>query len=189
MTCIVGLVCGDDEVIIGAESRAVMGNQISSDLCDKIIEKRKFVIGCAGRMRMRDILENNFELPLHAEWVIDSEYLCDDFVSSVRECLESSKFSYAKEGISEFTNSMILFVYKSKLYSMDSAYGIIDHKDFTAIGSGREYALGSLETTSKLDLTPYDRVKMALDAACKFDIYCGGKYNIIRINKNGVIDN
>ena len=49
--------------------------------------------------------------------------------------------------------------------------------NFTAIGSGATYAMGSLFATKKWK-SPEMRVLNALDAACEYDRSCGKPYTI-----------
>jgi len=68
--------------------------------------------------------------------------------------------------------------YKGKLYEILIDFQMSEIPEYEAIGSGASYALGSLYTTERANLSPRQRIALALRAACKFDSSCGGKLTI-----------
>lgn len=51
--------------------------------------------------------------------------------------------------------------------------------DYNAIGSGSPYVMASLFSTADSELSGRDRIKLAVQAACKFSPTCGGKIDIV----------
>lgn len=179
MTCIVGLI-DSGKIVIGADTRVTMGGHICNAICNKLIEKKPDVImGICGYVRFADIIRSKFEMPPRVEGRTDIEYLQVDFVNALRTCLEEVKMAPIRDGVSTMPESAMLMVYRNKIFSVSEDYSIIEYLGFGADGSGADYALGSLETTRELDMTPKERVETALDVACKFNAYCAPPYNII----------
>lgn len=64
-----------------------------------------------------------------------------------------------------------LYVRGGNAWFLDLDLTATEVADHMAIGSGAEYALGALHALAASD--PASRMWVALDAACKYDIYCG----------------
>ena len=75
----------------------------------------------------------------------------------------------------DITESNFLVIHKNKLYTILADYQMHEVEDYYCIGSGSPYAFGSLATTSSslVELTPEQRIDLALQAANKFDGACG----------------
>jgi hypothetical protein len=59
---------------------------------------------------------------------------------------------------------------------MHSDFQLAEYKEnYTAIGSGTQYALGSLYTTARTKLKPPDRLEIAIKAASYFSPSVGGE--------------
>jgi ATP-dependent protease HslVU (ClpYQ) peptidase subunit len=95
-----------------------------------------------------------------------TEYMVTGFVDAMRKCLKSSGAAQETNKIEEQENHFIIG-FKGRLFEIDEAYGVCEIKEeFIAIGSGTEYALGSLYTTKGRD--PEKRVIEALKASAHF---------------------
>lgn len=87
----------------------------------------------------------------------------------------------AANGYDEKTSSgtdggpVAMLACEGRLFVVWSWYDITEHEEM-AVGSGREYALGSLHTSAKHWTCPRKRITMALEAACAFDTGCGAPF-------------
>ena len=63
----------------------------------------------------------------------------------------------------------LIFAYESHIYEISSDGGVVEVDDYTAIGSGDEIALGSLNTTE--ELLPIERIIKAIEASAKTNLY------------------
>lgn len=180
MTCIVALI-DDDKVYMGCDSRATFGNtEIVNTNIEKIFFKDDFLIGVCGNLRYLNLLRYRFNPPKLENDLFIQEYLNVLFSDEIRSCLEKSKYSEEKDGISEIPgNSRILVGYKNKIYSIGSCYDVIELINYYAAGSGADYAMGSLETTKDMNLDPKERIELALKIACKFDSACSAPFFIL----------
>lgn len=73
----------------------------------------------------------------------------------------------------------LCIVYKNILYTLSRDCSVIQYNDFVSIGSGSDFALGALEATKNMNMEPEQRVKIALEVACKFDAGCAPPFKII----------
>jgi ATP-dependent protease HslVU (ClpYQ) peptidase subunit len=133
-----------------------------------------------GNLRYLDILKYRFRPPKTEENQSIIEYLNTIFIDEIRSCLEKSKYSEEKDGTSEVPgNSRILIGYKNKIYSLGPCYDIVEIIDYYVVGSGADYAMGSLETMRNSNLDPKERIELALKVACKFDSACAAPFLIL----------
>lgn len=179
MTCIIGLI-DNNTVYLGSDSRTSSNGFKFPGNHTKIFSQNGILFGICGNVRYNDIIRYRLEIPYQHEDVSDIEYLCTDFIDSLRFALESAKYSKEENNISSVPfESMILLGYKNKLYSIFHDYSILEFNDYYAIGSGSDFALGSLETSRNLGISPRKRIELALEAACKFSVGCAPPFNII----------
>lgn len=171
MTCIVGLIDkradSDARVYIGADSAAISDNYIEVRRDSKVFQNGEFVIGCTSSFRMIQLLQYSFIPPEMGDKDI-FEYMCTDFINAVRDCFSAggylSKDEYGVEGGGKF-----LVGYKDRLFIIDSDFQVGEvMRNFMAIGSGEDYALGSLYSTSYIPSSPEARIINALEAAAHF---------------------
>ncbi len=178
MTCIVGLI-DNNKLYMGSDSRVTTGHILPVN-DSKILIRENMLIGISGDVRYSNIIEHYLNIPYHRNDVLTMEYICTDFITSLRTIIEEQKFSEERNKVSSVPNdSMILIGYKNKLYSIWGDYSVVEFYDYYAIGSGGSYAVGSLETTRNMNLDPKKRIELALESACKFSVWCAPPFNII----------
>jgi len=166
---------------LGSDSRILSGNYIFNSCPNKIIELENVSIGFCGSCRIHDVINSSFEVPYHPGMKSDIQYLQSDFVNSIRECLEEAKTSFVEEdSTSSMDKSALLILYNNNFYTVECDYSIVEYRDFTAIGSGSDYALGALEATRNFSMEPETRVRIALEIACKFNAGCAPPFQIIK---------
>lgn len=83
-----------------------------------------------------------------------------------------------KEKPFDALNSSFLFAYKDKLFELASDGSVIEHEDYVTMGSGEDFARGSLSTTEEEE--PNKRIIKAIKASASGDIYVN--YPIILTN-------
>lgn len=72
-----------------------------------------------------------------------------------------------------------LFATKDSIYHICRQRSVVEMHRFWSIGSGCEYALGSMQSTYKSDLDAKQLATTALDTAGYFDIYSDAKHKHI----------
>ena len=122
-------------------------------------------MGFAGSLRVGQLIKYKLKIPPFNE-KDPTEYMITSFIDAMRKCLKSAGAA-REEKKEEEQENQFLVGFKGRLYEIDGAYGVCEVIDsFAAIGSGTEYALGSLYTTAAKP--PKDRIMAALEAAAHF---------------------
>lgn len=176
MSCVVGLV-NEGRVYIGSEGRAsTCDGEVRCDNMKKIFRNGPYLFGFIGSVRGGQILfPKYFEVP-------DDVW---DMPDAIREQSEAKGCLTATEEGVVATGCNYLIGHKGKLYEILVDFQMFEIETFTAIGSGSNFAFGSLCTTEMMSnvakITPKRRLELALDAAKRYDGACGGIVEIVKM--------
>ncbi len=164
MTCIAGLVDSGD-VFIGGDSASVAGHTIAVRSDGKVFHSGAYLIGFGTSFRMGQLLQHRLVLP---EPPIGGElhtFMVRDFAEAVRDCLKEGGFAGEEDG-SERGGHFLVGV-SGRLFHVGGDYQVAEYASgFAAIGSGEDFALGSLHSTA--GQPPRQRILTALMAAERF---------------------
>ena len=173
MSTVVGVV-NKDGVWIGSDDYA------SSDsgekrpiIVRKVFRNGGYLFGCVGSVRASQIL-----FPKHFEPPEDIAFLPDMIRNHFKErgCI-----SLSLDDQTEAHTSNFLVGYQGKLYEILVDFQMNQVSGYDAIGAGTQFAFGSFYTTEKLKLRPEQRMKLALQAASKFDTTTGPPFIIEKL--------
>ena len=165
MSCVVGLI-QNDKIFIGSEGIATTDEGERRPIKTiKVFRNGKYLIGYTGSVRAGQIIqEKYFEAPEDIFELPDA----------IREHLSNKGTLLINDEQAQMQNANFLVGYEGRLYEI-----LIDFQlneimgNFTAIGAGAAYAMGALYATEKLLLSPEERIRLALGAACEFMVSCG----------------
>ena len=179
MTCIVGMIDKDNTVYIGGDGLASFGSSTVPLKNPKVFQRGNLVVGTAGAARSSQVLHYNLKIP-----ELDRElyaYICGPLIDAIRECLKDKDCLEYKDGREKAAGgSLFLMGYGPCLFLVDNNFGIhFPARDYEAIGSGEEFALGSLFSTGELE--PLERISKALKAASKYCSSVGPPFTIRKI--------
>lgn len=149
MTCIVGFIDKENNtVVIGADSAGVSGLDVTLRKDEKVFKNEEFVIGCTSSFRMIQLLRFSFKPPKVNDKEI-YEYMCTDFINTVRKCFEDGGYLQKyKDG--DERGGTFLVAYKDRLFKIDNDFQVAEaSQEYDACGCGEAYALGSIYNTSK----------------------------------------
>jgi len=169
MTCVVGLET-EHGVFIGADSASSNGYTSFSSRVEKVFLKNcgargEFLIGFTTSFRMGQLLRYKLRVDKHPDDMPDMEYLATIFIDAVRACLKDGGFTEIDK--ERESGGRFLVGYRGKIYMVDYDFQVNSNAcGFYAIGSGAQFALGSLYSTN--GLSPRNRIKIALRAASMF---------------------
>ena len=183
MTCIVGIV-KKEKVYIGGDSAGVDGYSISYRKDPKVFKRGEFIFGFTSSFRMGQLLMFGKELNIRKQKSNEDtyEYMVKVFTKGVRKLFKRGGYMKEKDGGEE--GGIFLVGYNGRLFSIFEDFQVGENIDgFDSVGCGGKLALGSLFTTSKLNLKPKERVKMALNAAEKFSGGVSSPFNIVQNGK------
>lgn len=162
MTCIVGIEHAG-RVTIGGDSAGISGLDITIRADTKVFRTGAYVMGFTTSYRMGQILRYRLN-PRKPDGRNVDRFMATAFVDSVRKCLK--EYGWMGEDDHRDSGGTFLVGVGGHLYAIHSDFQIERAADgYNAVGCGQGLALGSLHTTSELDMEADDRVARALTAA------------------------
>lgn len=176
MTCIVGLVVGD-QMWIGGDSISIeqVSQACSTRLDAKVICKNNILIGFCGSFRMWQILRYHTSLPKPPKTSI-LKWMCTEFVPILQESFSEHKYKMLDD------DSFLVGV-GGKFYTISSDFQVeAAEKDFEALGIGKDLAKGALFASDHLP--PQKRILTALKAAETFNAYVRGPFHVRKCKVN-----
>jgi ATP-dependent protease HslVU (ClpYQ) peptidase subunit len=193
MTSIVGYIDRENGITyLGGDSLA------SNSYYKEVIKQRKvfksndsknMIIGFSGALRDLDLLtyaENLIDK--RDEPNIDHKYMVTKFIPNIIQLFKNNDRNDNCRGVSEI-ESCFLVAYKDKLWTIESNYCVTELvTNYTVIGSGMYYALGSLKTTEGMDLTPIEKIHLALQSASEFAPEVAPPFYIINTENDDVVE-
>ncbi len=176
MTCIVGLV-EDGKVYIGGDSAGVGGLCLTVRADPKVFKVGEALIGYTSSFRMGQILRYKLKLPkVNGDDLY--RYMVTDFVDEVRTVLKENGYSTVKDNVE--IGGTFLVGLRGRLFNVCSDYQVGENRlPFDAVGCGQDPALGSLFSTQQVDMTPKQRIRLALESAEAFSAGVRGPFVII----------
>lgn len=164
MTAIVGLV-HNGEVHIGGDSAGVGGYRLTVRADMKVFRNGPYLFGFTTSFRMGQLIRWSLSAP---EPDGDLErFMCTTFIDAVRECLKAGGF--AKKNLEQEEGGTFLVGVAGRLFTVHSDYQVGEAADgYAAVGCGDELALGALFATEQTQLSPQERLELALEAAERF---------------------
>ena len=176
MTCIVGIK-GKTGIYIGGDSAVSDGDQVQIMSDKKVWSKGQFLFGYAGDLRTGQVVKYRMKIP-PINGKKPMEYMVTSFTDAMRKSLKKAGAA-REENKEEENNNQFLIGFKGRLFEIDPSYGVCEMTDeYVAIGSGSEYAFGSLHTT--IGLKPEDRILKALEAAAHFNAGVSPPFHIVK---------
>jgi ATP-dependent protease HslVU (ClpYQ) peptidase subunit len=173
-TCIVGVVHGG-HVWMGCDSMA-SSEYIKTEMrVPKVFRVGEMLVGVCGSLRVRDIVEF-VSLPARLESeTSDRAFLVTQYIPTLRSSLKDAGVLDSEE-VDAFDGGMLIG-YRGRLYQLYADFAVMEQERW-AIGSGSDFALGSLYSSTG---EPKARIKKALEAACEFSPSCAPPFVIERL--------
>lgn len=167
MSTVVGLKT-DKGVWIGCDSRAsTEDGEVRPILAEKVFVNGVYLVGFIGSVRGGQVVRPEYFTPPKRiyDW---PDALIKQFEE--KRCLSSCEQQTAVM----LCNYVIGDTRTGKLYEILIDFQMNEVTEMTSIGSGSNFAFGSLFTTRELNIKGEDRVMMALKASKEFDSATGG---------------
>ena len=175
MSCLVGLIDGKD-IWLGCEGLASSDNgDIRGRSHKKIFRNGDYVIGFVGSVRSGQILQEEYFIPPKK---------ISDLPDAIREQCAAKGCMGSDENQMEMMLSNYLVVFEGRLYEVLTDFHLYEVTEYSSVGAGANFAIGSLYTTkilnqsAKVKIPAEVRVKLALNTAIEFNAACGGKLTI-----------
>jgi ATP-dependent protease HslVU (ClpYQ) peptidase subunit len=179
MTCVVALKQGDT-IYMGCDSAGVGGWYSRQNRADpKIYRVGKSLIGFTTSFRMGQLLGHSLTLPEHHTDVAIEKWMVTSFVDAVRSCLKNGGFATKDKEVE--TGGDFLVAYQGRLFEIETDYQVAERDEpYSAVGCGKDLALGALFASEHLAKNPRKRIELALKAASTFS---AGVYPPFRIEE------
>lgn len=176
MTIIVGLVDGSKTYIASDNLISAGYDKVNCDYPIKMFNCNNLYIGCAGETSFGLKLDRFLKLPEHVKGKSNFDYINKDVIPALSEIFEKNNLPY-KDG-----KSILLLVYKDIVGKLFSDLTLIPSR-LEAIGSGSEYAKGSLYATSVLKpkMPVKEKITLALQAAVDGSTGCRPPFYITEV--------
>lgn len=182
MTCIVGLETSHG-VMMGADSATCIEGLQVANTSPKLFRRRahgvEWVIGAAGDTRVVQVLHACLELPKAPRTAsrID-DMMATTFATAVMAALEQHKKLKMSDGKSTYNGDLLVGV-RGRVYlsASDGAY-VRSRDGYMAIGSGSDFALGSMHASACY--TPRARIRKALMAAERYGVGVRGPFTVLQ---------
>ncbi len=188
MTCIVALI-NENKVFLGGDAAASddKSGLIFQRTDPKVFKVGQFGIGFVDSFRMGQILQYSWTPPVYkptSGYRNLDKFLRTRFVESVKEAFKENGYGNQNPGTEDGDEGGIFIVTvqgAGRIFTMDSDFHIGEADvQYMAEGAGQELALGSLFSTPQVK-TPRKRVRMALEAAAKFNMSVRPPFTIIEV--------
>lgn len=178
MTCIVGLKT-EDGIIIAGDSALSNGDTVRKINGAKVFRRGQFVIGCCDSLRVLQLVNFKLNIPPLGKKEL-YKYMVTDFVDAMRKCFKMSGAA-RKENEEEEVSGVFVIGIKDRLFIVNADYAVEECNDgFAVVGSGEEYASGSLYSTIG-DSDGEKRVILALETASYFCKSVSPPYTILKV--------
>lgn len=187
MTCIVGIKDGSRIYLAGdklGSSPLLKRNYRHS----KVFFAGEFLVGTCGSYRLGQLLKNRLsEISLKNEFGNPMEILVNIVVPEIQKIYEDNNISNsARVGNLikiEEDSCQLIVGFRKRLFEIVSDLSVLEAlDDFTAVGFGCQYALGSLNETK--ELSPEKRIEKAFKTAFKYNPFVSGEFDIIYNENN-----
>ena len=174
MTCIVAIE-KNGKVFMGADRMGSNGHTGAPVSQPKIFKNGSVIIGYTSSFRMGQLLEHALEIPLVHENI--DKWVAIDFMQALRKAFTDNGWGKTKDG--EIVGGTFLIAVAGRCYQIQDDYSFIRNiSNEYAIGSGQDYALGSMRSTrSKADTQK--RLLEALETAAEYVVSVSAPFDFL----------
>jgi len=177
MTCIVAI-AENGKVYMGGDSLVSTSSGYKRIKREKKVFKiGEFLIGVAGSVRGDNLLKFSLDVPKNTG-KDDFKYVVTSVVPVLRELFRDAGHSEIDNNV-EGVGNYLLIGYRGVIYNFNGDFQIdVYAEDFTAVGTGRPYALGAMEALNRKKSSPKEKIISALEIAGKYNAFVGAPYYV-----------
>lgn len=170
MTCIASYRDLLGNIYMGGDSIAFNEYSYVTLNTPKVFIKNKMIFGFAGYLRMGQILQYDFSIPVHPENMDDYTYLISIFLDVLMNKYEEKKYAQISENTS-IVPGTFLIGYNKKIYKIEDNFQILEtNRNYEATGCGEDFALGAFWVLEKKKMDPMKKIELALDCSSNFSL-------------------
>lgn len=166
MSCVAALK-HNGKVYVAADSLSSSEDKLYYRKDKKMFRNGKYLIGFCGSVRTGQVLTEKFWRPPTDIYSVPDHLI---------KLMEAKGCLITAEDQSKNCGCNFIFATKKEIYEILVDFQLVEPRDdYTAIGSGADYALGSLFSTKGTNLKPEERLRLAIEAASYFSSSVGGE--------------
>lgn len=174
MTTVIGYKHGG-RVYIASDYQVTCGWMKIQSTESKSFSKDNFIFGVAGSVRDWQVVQHLVNLPkMSSKDETDfKHWLVVDFVPELQRKLAAQHRLEKEDGIQHMMSNFLIG-FQDKLVKISEDFSVMEYTtDFTAIGSGSEFALAAMEALLSTGRVrdPERLLTKALEIAGKYDLY------------------
>lgn len=174
-------------VFLGADRITTFGNEYHTDLVggQKIIKLKNAYLATSGYTLLDNVIEHLVQTghkmmdnPFASRGDVFTFFL--ELYGELRKAytlVDSGKDTYA--GI----YNVFLVVTPTNIYGISNNLSVSEYPLYAAKGAGSDYALGCLYGLHESIDDGYELVRLSLEAACHFSVYCREPLDIIEVSE------
>ena len=154
-------------IVVGVDVRMSCGESYTDSYVRRpkaihINDKKDIIVGGVGNIGLVDILKQ-----IIAEYQEEDVYAIDR-AWIVKYIVPELSITIRNYGMADRDGKMdgsLILAIKDRAYIIAGNYVVEEIVEYTADGSGKDAALGSLYTTNKMAMTPEEKIKIAIESA------------------------
>ena len=176
MTCIVAISDGKNVWMGGERGHSTKG-WIGSSTQPKVYKVGEYLIGYSAIAGIGQQMVYNFDFQDYtpAEGTDPVYFLMTNFIPRLKAYFKDNDINVVGEDI----EADLLLGFHGRVYEINTGHMYCTEYDHIATGSGYEYALGSLYSSTHLP--PRERIELALNAAIAYSPSCQGPLDIFSL--------
>jgi ATP-dependent protease HslVU (ClpYQ) peptidase subunit len=175
MTCIVAV--GHQGISYMAGDRGHSdANSITSANKAKVSKHGLYLFGYAGNAGLGQLIEHSFKFPPVLLSDIN-KHMITVFIPALKKFLSIHDYDATSK---EENEGDLLIALKGKVYEINTGHWYCTEYEELAIGSGMQYAMGSLYTSKDLFDSQNKRVMYAVEAAISYSTSCKSPVDVIQ---------
>jgi hypothetical protein len=175
------MACGVVEaghIVIGGDSALSTDGGDQTIGQPKVFEHAGMLFGCAGELRVAQLLKHVFDVPAIGEEQDPEQYIVRDFARQFRSLLSAEADGLVKSVDEDDEPWHLLIGVGGRLFTLCSHFTVRESATgYAAIGSGTPFALGSFASTE--GRPSRERVQLALAAAERHVTTVMGPFTIL----------
>lgn len=182
MTVIVAIET-DDAVWFGSDRLGSNGYVGEPVTFPKVFANGCVTIGYTGSFRMGQLLQYALTVPVLPVGVDVNRWMAVDFMQAVRQAFKDNEWFESKDGVA--VGGSFLVAVAGRCYEIQSDFSFLrSMSNEYAVGSGKDYALGSLRSTR--GSKPKKRLLEALETAAEYVVSVGGPFDFVKVQNAGL---
>lgn len=180
MTCIVGYIDRKNKkAYIGGDSDGSNHSNIGHRKDKKVFEKSGMLFGYTTSYRMGQLLKEVLVIPDIEKDEDEFTYMVTKFIPELIKIYDESKY-LQKDKDGQAQGGFFITILNDRLFVVESDFQVHEPDyDYTSVGSGMYYALGSLYTSSSYDVDIKAKLTTAINAAIEFNPFVRGRIDIV----------